>query len=130
MPYVGLSGHLPQPAAGPISSAMHVTIKTPEEQEKMRVAGRLAAEVLDIIGEHVVPGVTTEELDRICHDHIVKVQRAVPANLNYRGFPKSICTSPWISFAAASTRAANLRSCSSFPTSSHILISLMPASAM
>jgi methionyl aminopeptidase len=93
MPYVGLSGHLPQPAAGPISSAMHVTIKTPEEQEKMRVAGRLAAEVLDIIGEHVVPGVTTEELDRICHDHIVKVQRAVPANLNYRGFPKSICTS-------------------------------------
>jgi len=59
----------------------------------MRVAGRLAAEVLDIIGEHVAPGVTTEELDRICHDHIVKVQRAVPANLNYRGFPKSICTS-------------------------------------
>ena len=53
-------------------TAMHVTIKTPEEQEKMRVAGRLAAEVLDMIGEHVVPGVTTEELDRICHDYIVE----------------------------------------------------------
>jgi len=72
---------------------MHVTIKTPEEQEKMRVAGRLAAEVLDMIAEHVVPGVTTEELDRLCHDHIVNVQRSVPANLNYRGFPKTICTS-------------------------------------
>lgn len=72
---------------------MHVTIKTAEEQEKMRTAGRLAAEVLDMIGEHVVPGVSTEELDRICHDYIVKVQRAIPANLNYRGFPKTICTS-------------------------------------
>src|SRR6202043_2038322 len=72
---------------------MHVTIKTPEEQDKMRIAGRLAAEVLDMIAEHVVPGVTTEELDRICHDHIVNVQRSVPANLNYRGFPKTICTS-------------------------------------
>ena len=72
---------------------MHVTIKTPEEQEKMRVAGRLAAEVLDMIGEHVVPGVTTEELDRICHDYIVNVQQAIPANVNYRGFPKTICTS-------------------------------------
>ncbi len=72
---------------------MHVTIKTPEEQEKMRIAGRLAAEVLDMIAEHVVPGVTTEELDRLCHDHIVNVQRSVPANLNYRGFPKTICTS-------------------------------------
>ena len=72
---------------------MHVTIKTPEEQEKMRAAGRLAAEVLDMIGPHVVPGVTTDELDRLCHDHIVNVQRTVPANLNYRGFPKTICTS-------------------------------------
>ena len=72
---------------------MHVTIKTPEEQEKMRAAGRLAAEVLDMITEHVVPGVTTDELDRICHDYIVNVQRTVPANLNYRGFPKTICTS-------------------------------------
>src|SRR5215475_4508023 len=72
---------------------MHVTIKTPEEQEKMRVAGRLAAEVLDMIGEHVVPGVTTEELDKLCHDYIVGVQGSIPANLNYRGFPKTICTS-------------------------------------
>jgi methionine aminopeptidase type I len=59
----------------------------------MREAGRLAAEVLDMIGEHVKPGVTTDELDRLCHDHIVQVQQAVPANLNYRGFPKTICTS-------------------------------------
>jgi methionyl aminopeptidase len=72
---------------------MHVTIKTPEEQEKMRVAGRLAADVLDMIGAHVVPGVTTDELDRICHDYIVEKQQAVPAPLNYKGFPKSICTS-------------------------------------
>ena len=72
---------------------MHVTIKTPEEQEKMRIAGRLAAEVLDMIAEHVVPGVTTLELDRLCHEFIVGVQRSVPANLNYRGFPKTICTS-------------------------------------
>ena len=59
----------------------------------MREAGRLAAEVLDMIGQHVKPGVTTDELDRLCHDHIVQVQKAVPANLNYRGFPKTICTS-------------------------------------
>jgi methionyl aminopeptidase len=72
---------------------MNVTIKTPDEQEKMRVAGRLAADVLDMIGEHVVPGVTTEELDRICHEYIVHEQQAVPAPLNYKGFPKSICTS-------------------------------------
>jgi methionyl aminopeptidase len=72
---------------------MHVTIKSPEEQDKMRAAGRMAAEVLDMIGEYVVPGVTTDELDRICYDYIVNTQRAIPANLNYRGFPKTICTS-------------------------------------
>ncbi len=72
---------------------MTVTIKTPEEIEKMRVAGRLAADVLDMIGEHVKPGITTGELDRICHEYITGVQDAVPAPLNYRGFPKSICTS-------------------------------------
>jgi methionyl aminopeptidase len=72
---------------------MPITLKSPEEQQKMREAGRLAAEVLDMIGEHVKPGVTTDELDRLCHDHIVQVQQAVPANLNYRGFPKTICTS-------------------------------------
>jgi methionine aminopeptidase type I len=72
---------------------MTVTIKTPEEQDKMRLAGRLAAEVLDMIEDHVKPGVRTDELDRICHDYITGVQDAVPAPLNYRGFPKSICTS-------------------------------------
>jgi methionyl aminopeptidase len=72
---------------------MTVTIKTPEEQDKMRVAGSLAAEVLDMIGDYVKPGVTTDELDRICHEYITGVQAAIPAPLNYRGFPKSICTS-------------------------------------
>ena len=72
---------------------MSVSIKTPQEIEKMRVAGKLASEVLDMIGDHVKPGVTTDELNTICHDHITNVQKAVPAPLNYRGFPKSICTS-------------------------------------
>lgn len=69
------------------------TIKTADEIEKMRVAGRLAAEVLEMIKEHVVPGVSTGELDRICHDYIVNTQNAIPAPLDYNGFPKSICTS-------------------------------------
>jgi methionyl aminopeptidase len=72
---------------------MSFTIKTPEEVEKMRVAGRLAADVLNMIGPHIKPGVTTGELDKICHDYIVSVQKAIPAPLNYKGFPKSICTS-------------------------------------
>jgi methionyl aminopeptidase len=72
---------------------MSVIVKTPDEIEKMRVAGRLAAEVLEMIGEYVVPGVSTDDLDRICHDYIVGEQQAIPAPLNYRGFPKSICTS-------------------------------------
>lgn len=72
---------------------MPVTIKKPDEIEKMRIAGRMAAEVLEMIGEHVVAGVSTEEIDRICHNHIVNVQKAIPACLDYRGFPKSICTS-------------------------------------
>jgi methionyl aminopeptidase len=70
-----------------------VSIKTAEEIEKMRVAGRLAADVLEMVSPHVRAGVTSNELDRLCHDYIVKVQQAVPAPLNYRGFPKSICTS-------------------------------------
>ena len=70
-----------------------IIIKTPEEIEKMRVAGRLAAEVLEMIEPYVKPGVTTEELDQICHDYMVNVQQAIPACLNYHGFPKSICTS-------------------------------------
>jgi methionyl aminopeptidase len=72
---------------------MSVTIKTAEEIEKMRVAGRLAAEVLEMIEPYVQPGITTVELDRICHDFIVNEQQAIPAPLNYRGFPKSICSS-------------------------------------
>jgi methionyl aminopeptidase len=72
---------------------MHVTFKTPEEQDGMRTAGRLAADVLDMIGPHVVPGVTTDDLNTICQRYIEDVQQAIPAPLNYRGFPKSICTS-------------------------------------
>ncbi len=72
---------------------MSVTIKTPDEQEKMRIAGRQAASVLEMIEPHVQPGVTTEALNTLCHDYIVNELDAVPAPLNYHGFPKSICTS-------------------------------------
>ena len=72
---------------------MSVTIKTLEEQKKMRIAGRLAASVLDMISEHVKPGISTDKLDQICHQYIVEDLEAIPAPLNYRGFPKSICTS-------------------------------------
>lgn len=72
---------------------MTITIKTPEEIEKMRVAGKLAADVLEMIAPHVKEGITTEELNTLCHDYIVNVQQAIPAPLNYHGFPKSICTS-------------------------------------
>lgn len=72
---------------------MPVTFKTPDEIEKMRLACRLAAEVLEMIEPYVVPGVSTDELDRLCHDYIVHQQQAIPAPLNYHGFPKSICTS-------------------------------------
>jgi methionyl aminopeptidase len=77
---------------------MSVNIKTPEEIEKMRTAGRLAAEVLDFIAPHVKPNVTTDELDALCHDYMVNVQKTIPAPLNYappgyQPYPKSICTS-------------------------------------
>ena len=72
---------------------MSIVIKTNEEIEKMRVAGRLAAEVLEMIEPHVKKGVTTNELDQICHNYIVEKQQGIPAPLNYHGFPKSICTS-------------------------------------
>lgn len=72
---------------------MAITLKTSEEIEKMRAVGALAAEQLAMIEEYVKPGVSTGELDRICHDYTVNVQKATPAPLNYRGFPKSICTS-------------------------------------
>ena len=70
-----------------------ISLKSPEEIEAMRVAGHQAASVLRMIRGHVQPGVTTGELDRICHEYIVDELQAVPAPLNYRGFPKSICTS-------------------------------------
>lgn len=72
---------------------MGISIKSADEIEKMRVAGRLAAEVLEIVAPHVTAGITTEKINEICHDHIVRVQDAIPAPLDYHGFPRSICTS-------------------------------------
>ena len=77
---------------------MPVSIKSPQEIEKMRIAGRLAAEVLDYIAPFVQAGITTGELDRLCHDYMVDVQQCIPAPLNYAPhghvpYPKSICTS-------------------------------------
>src|SRR3989338_10166264 len=72
---------------------MSITLKTPEAFAKMRIAGKLAADVLDMIEPYVQPGVTTNELNDICHQYITEVQQAIPAPLNYEGFPKSICTS-------------------------------------
>ena len=77
---------------------MAITLKTPEDIEKMRVAGRLAAEVLDFITPHVKPGISTAQLDKLCHDYMVNEQGTIPAPLNYappghRPYPKSICTS-------------------------------------
>jgi len=72
---------------------MAILIKKAEEIEKMRIAGRLGGEVLQMIRPHVTAGITTNELDKICHDYIVDIQKAIPAPLNYHGFPKSICTS-------------------------------------
>lgn len=72
---------------------MAITIKTAQEIEKMRTAGALAAEVLEMIGPFIKKGVTTDELNDICHRYIVEEQDAIPAPLNYHGFPKSICTS-------------------------------------
>lgn len=72
---------------------MKVNFKTPEQIEKMREAGRLAAEVLQVVAPYVKAGVTTAELDRICNEHIVNVQKAIPANVGYKGFPKTVCTS-------------------------------------
>lgn len=81
----------PQESAQP--APMNINLKNAEEQQKMRVAGRLTADVLDMIGDYVKPGVTTQELDEICHSYIVSQQKAIPAPLDYKGFPKSICTS-------------------------------------
>ncbi len=72
---------------------MAISIKTEDEVAKMRIAGKLASDVLVMIEPHVKPGVTTDDLNQICHDFIVNEQDAIPAPLNYKGFPKSICTS-------------------------------------
>ena len=72
---------------------MAIELKSAPDIEKMRISGALAADLLEMIEPHVVPGVTTGELDRICHEYTVNKQGAIPAPLNYRGFPKSICTS-------------------------------------
>ena len=72
---------------------MAIAIKSADEIEKMRIAGRLAADVLNMVTSHVKAGVSTDKLDKLCHDYIVNVQDAIPAPLNYHGFPKSICTS-------------------------------------
>jgi methionyl aminopeptidase len=82
-----------KPQIKPEHRARPITIKTPEEIEKMRVACQLAADVLVMIEPYVKEGVTTLELDRICHEYMVNVQQVIPAPLNYKGFPKSICTS-------------------------------------
>ena len=72
---------------------MKISIKTSHEIEKMRIAGKLAAEVLEIITPHVVPGISTGELDKICYEHIVNKQNAIPANVGYKGYEKTICSS-------------------------------------
>ncbi|AMP02714.1 type I methionyl aminopeptidase [Collimonas pratensis] len=68
-------------------------IKSAADIAKLRIAGALAADVLLMIAEHVKPGVTTDELDRLCHDYIVNVQKVIPANVGYHGFPKTVCIS-------------------------------------
>lgn len=72
---------------------MAITCKNDEEIEKMRTAGQMTREVLDLMAEHMRPGITTDELDRIANEHIVKVQKQTPGNVGYRGFPKTLCTS-------------------------------------
>ena len=72
---------------------MKISIKTAQQIEKMRIAGKLAAEVLEMISPYVLPGVSTSELDRLCYEHIVNVQKAIPANIGYNGFEKTICSS-------------------------------------
>ena len=72
---------------------MKINLKTKEQIAQMRIAGKLAAEVLEMITPLVVPGVSTEELDAICHDYIINEQQSIPANVGYNGFQKTICSS-------------------------------------
>ena len=76
-----------------IRKKMDKLIKSFEEIDKMRIAGRLAAEVLEMITPHVVPGISTGELDKLCYEHIINVQNAIPANVGYKGYEKTICSS-------------------------------------
>jgi len=76
-----------------MSGPGRVTIRSESEIAMARRAGMLAADVLQMIAGHVRPGVTTDELDRLCHDYIVNVQQAVPANIGYHGYPKTVCAS-------------------------------------
>ena len=72
---------------------MNISIKNKNEIEKLRSAGQLAANVLNMITEHVKPGISTGELDDICHDFIVNEQKAIPANIGYNGYEKTSCIS-------------------------------------
>ena len=72
---------------------MKISIKSLNDIEKMKVAGKLAAEVLDMITPYVIPGISTGKLDKLCHEHIVNVQNAIPANIGYKGYEKTICSS-------------------------------------
>jgi len=90
-PYFHKSNTEPKESSYPDMS--DIIIKTADDIEKMRIAGKMAGQVLEIIEPYIKPGVTTDELDRICHDYIVDEQKAIPACLGYHGFPKSICTS-------------------------------------
>ena len=72
---------------------MKISIKSLNDIEKMKVAGKLAAEVLDMITPYVIPGISTGKLDKLCYEHIVNVQNAIPANIGYKGYEKTICSS-------------------------------------
>ncbi len=76
-----------------MNARKQVTIRMPAEIEMARKAGKLAARILEMITPHVKPGVTTDELDRLCHDYIVNELQAIPANIGYHGYPKTICAS-------------------------------------
>ena len=70
---------------------MKISIKSEKEINKMRIAGRLAADVLEMITPYVIPGISTGELDKICYEYIVNVQNAIPANVGHKGYEKTIC---------------------------------------
>jgi methionyl aminopeptidase len=91
--FKSLRAHLAKSDTARQRAKMGIILKSKEEIEQMRVAGQMAGEVLRMIREHVQPGIKTVELDEICHEYITGRQNAIPAPLDYRGFPRSICTS-------------------------------------